>query len=172
MTSEEVVDMVMRETVDPHPTVIGPKEGDGIQWTLGVDKDDPRWRQLDRAGLAVIQEVSPEDYPVEGSGIIQVDYRYLVFSWAPNDDDVLREARHVGCRRLDRAELMTFVETNPGEQLKGPIVGIVGPIVDRGGERRRAYVNAHPRGVSLIWRSTEKRWPMHARFIVALQKPS
>lgn len=133
--------------------------------TVTVNYDDPQWQTIDGSRYAYVCNVKPSDYPVSGKGTKSIQYLLLEFDHDLPDDEVLAKMAELNCRQPDRPEAETIIRGFTSTELRAhPVIGLIGPAVDRRGSLDRAYVYGSGRGVVLGWGWTADRWGQRCRF--------
>lgn len=133
-----------------------------------VNYDDPAYRRIDRDQYAFVNDsLRPEHFPVRSKGQREVIYDYLEYDHEPSTEEVLNDIERRGNIRVpDFAETLAYHKANSEERMKAPVISLCGSIVNRGGERNVAYVNASVIGVNLHWHWLSLRWDQNCRFLV------
>ncbi|MBI4426177.1 MAG: hypothetical protein HY567_01235 [Candidatus Kerfeldbacteria bacterium] len=138
--------------------------GDAFEMT--VNYDDPQWSTIDRDRYAYVGDVKVKDYPITEKGTKPVRFRLLEFDHDPLDQEVLDRMAQLNCRQPDRAESETVIRRHTSEQIREhPVIGLIGPAVQRGGGLDRAYVFGDEVGVKLYWDWTDFQWGRYCRFV-------
>lgn len=114
-------------------------DGDSKTFTVSVNYDDPRWREISCEDFVSI-EPPITDYHFwfarHGQGDVVIEY--VIFANEPTGWEVLDEMKRCGLRAPDRAETETFLDKFPDEQKKFSIISLCGTEVG-GPEPDMAY---------------------------------
>lgn len=131
---------------------------------------DSRWRSIDRANYYYVDgALTVDDFPISGSAG-EVTMTYVTLDHEPSTQEVLDEFKRRGLKRPDRAQVESFLEQNPGERQKYPVIGLCGSRGERRGVGSVAYVYADSRDIGLGWDGIDNRWGQVCRFLAVVSQ--
>lgn len=135
-------------------------------FTISVNYDAPCWAEIRRDSYTYVNpDLKHSHFPIGGHGAMEVVMEYVAFDHEPTTKEILDEIKRRGLRRPDRAEAESFLNQQPEEQKKFPVIGLVGSVVERIGEQNVAYVDANvgERAPDFYW--LDSRWYQYCRFL-------
>ena len=132
-----------------------------------IDYNNPRWNRIDSSQYAHIEDITVENLPNLEIGKKSIGFREFSFEHQPSDEEILERFNKEDCRQPTRAEVETIIRKRYTlKQLaKNPVIGLIGPVIQRNGFLDRACVYGYGAGVALIWHWTNNRWFRRYRFI-------
>ncbi|MBU0707265.1 hypothetical protein KKG41_02740 [Patescibacteria group bacterium] len=143
--------------------------------TVTVNYDDPRWDNIDPSRYHSVEGVVRTDFPIgDEVGNREISYHLILISYSSSDRYVLSKMKGMGCRQPSRAEAETIIESfTPEELKKHPIVGIIGPPVERAaGHEDREYrlcIRGNEDGLDLCWNFAGDTWRSNCLFIAVCE---
>lgn len=149
----------------------GGDQPSGDVYELQVNYDDPGHHTLNPDEYSYVEGgLTEKDFPVRGTGEVDVMYEYVTFDQDPTTQEVLDEIERRGNLRVpDFAETRDFHAQNPGERKGGWIVSLCGVVTRRKGGPSVASVHADAHGLDLGWGRLDNRWLRSFRFLAVRQ---
>jgi len=131
-----------------------------------VNYDDPRWKTINRDRYyALALDLTPEHFPIRGTGIANIIMTFLVFAHELTTREVFDEMEQRGLRRPDRAEVESFYEQHLARRQELPVIGFGGSIEDCGHIQFIACVDVGREGLGLNLYPLDFPWYRRCRFL-------